>query len=253
MSTLSPRQIKADFDRDGYVAIPSFLNPLQVDQIQKRMDEYLRDVVPYVSPKHKFYEDKDRPETLKHLVDLSNHDPFFGRMFFSEQFVGLAELLLNGPVQGANLQWFNKPPQFGNPTPPHQDGYYFMLEPNEAVTMWLALDEVDEENGCVRYIPGSHKRGIRPHSRTTTLGFSQGISDYGDEDCAVEVPMHARPGDLLVHHSLTVHRANGNSSSVRSRKALGMVYFSRYAREDTERKAEYQKKLNSDLAAAGKL
>ena len=65
--------------------------------------------------------------------------------------------------------------------------------------------------------------------------------------------MHAKPGDLLVHHCLTVHRANGNTSAARSRKALGMVYFSRYAKEDLERKNEYHKKLTSELAAAGKL
>ena len=253
MSILSPKSMKAVFDSAGYLVIPSFLNPLQIDEVQRKMDEYVRDVVPHVPVKQVFYENKDRPETLKQLQDVWKHDPYFGRMFFSEQFVGLAELLLGGPVQGENLQWFNKPARIGSPTPPHQDGYYFMLDPNEAVTMWLALDDVDEENGCVRYLPGSHKRGIRAHSRTTTIGFSQGISDYGDEDHAAEVAMHAKPGDLLVHHCLTVHRANGNISAARSRKALGMVYFSRYAKEDLERKNEYHKKLTSELAAAGKL
>ncbi|MCC6422866.1 MAG: phytanoyl-CoA dioxygenase family protein [Phycisphaerales bacterium] len=253
MTILTPTQIKESFDRDGYVVIPSFLNPLQVAQVQSRMDEFVREVVPYLPAKHKFYEDKDRPETLKQLQDLSNHDPFFGRMFFSEQFVGVAELLLGSAVQGANLQWFNKPAKIGSPTPPHQDGYYFMLEPNEAVTMWLALDEVDEANGCVRYIPGSHRKGIRSHARTTTLGFSQGISDYADADYAAEVPIHAKPGDLLVHHSLTIHRADGNTSSDRSRRALGFVYYARHAREDFDRKAAYQKSLTRELAEAGKL
>jgi ectoine hydroxylase-related dioxygenase (phytanoyl-CoA dioxygenase family) len=51
------------------------------------------------------------------------------------------------------MQYFNKPPSVGQPTPPHQDGYYFMLDPCEAVTMWFALDEVDEENGRMRYVP----------------------------------------------------------------------------------------------------
>ena len=44
-----------------------------------------------------------------------------------------------------NLQYFNKSPGANKPTPPHQDGYYFMITPCEAVTMWLALDEVDDE------------------------------------------------------------------------------------------------------------
>jgi phytanoyl-CoA hydroxylase len=35
-----------------------------------------------------------------------------------------------------------------------------MLDPCEALTMWLVLEKVDEENGCVRYVRGSHKHGI---------------------------------------------------------------------------------------------
>ena len=56
---------------------------------------------------------------------------------------------------------------------------------------------VDEENGCVRYLPGSHREGMRPHRRTNVLGFSQGMSNYGTEDCAREVPVCAEPGDLF--------------------------------------------------------
>ena len=48
-------------------------------------------------------------------------------------------------------------------------------EPNHALTLWLALDRVDEENGCVRDLPGSHAQGMRPHRSSGILGFSQGI------------------------------------------------------------------------------
>ena len=40
--------------------------------------------------------------------------------------------------------------------------------------MWLALDEVDETNGCLCYVPGSHRQGLREHARTRTLGFLRG-------------------------------------------------------------------------------
>jgi phytanoyl-CoA hydroxylase len=118
--------------------------------------------------------------------------------------------------------------------------------------MWLSLDEADEENGCMRYIPGSHRQGMRNHGRTGTLGFSQGIADYGDDDRRAEIAVRARPGDLLVHHCLTIHRADANSSP-RQRRALQFVYFSARAREDLERKAKYQAKLQADLAQAGKI
>ena len=105
--------------------------------------------------------------------------------------------------------------------------------------MWLALDPVDESNGCMRYLPGSHRR-LRPHARTEVLGFSQGITDYCDADRAVEVPMVAEPGDLLVHHSLTIHRANGNRSD-RHRRSLGLIYYAARARQDQQRLATYQR------------
>ena len=99
---------------------------------------------------------------------MFQYDEWFNQFFFSERFIKLAELLMGTSIVGKNLQWFNKPPGAGQPTPPHQDGYYFMLEPNEAVTMWLALDEVTEENGCVRYCRGSHQRGLRRGSRVAS-------------------------------------------------------------------------------------
>jgi ectoine hydroxylase-related dioxygenase (phytanoyl-CoA dioxygenase family) len=127
-----------------------------------------------------------------------------------------------------------------------------MLEPNEALTMWLALDSVDEENGCIRYLPGAHRREMRPHQRTEVLGFSQGIVDYGDADFEAEVAICAEPGDLIVHHCMIVHRADANLSA-RNRAALGLVYFARRARVNEERAEAYRKKLWTQWEREGRL
>jgi hypothetical protein len=55
-----------------------------------------------------------------------------------------------------------------------------------------------------------------------------------------------------VHHSLTIHRADGNNSN-RSRKALGFIYYAERAKEDTERQNAYAKKLKADLVEQGKI
>jgi phytanoyl-CoA hydroxylase len=121
-----------------------------------------------------------------------------------------------------------------------------MLNPSVAVTMWMALEPADEENGCVKYVRGSHLKGMRPHGRTQTLGFSQGITDFGTaDDLEKEISFPANPGDLIIHHSLTIHQAGANASA-RSRKALGLIYFGESAREDLEAKAAYQKKLQEE-------
>ena len=245
-------QLKGNFDANGFVAVREFLSPGEVADMHRHLERLIRDTLPLLPSNKVMYEDKARPETFKQIANLHQLDPFFGRFAFGDRVIGLAELLLGPHVRFDSVQYFNKPPRVGRETPPHQDGYYWMLEPNEGLTMWLALDPVDDENGCVRYIPGSHRAGLRPHARTNTLGFSQGIAEYGDADKAPEVAMHAQPGDLLVHHALTIHRADNNNST-RSRRALGATFFAAHVREDAVAKERYRKSLEQELAAVGKL
>ena len=141
--------------------------------------------------------------------------------------------MLDGDVVPQYCQLFNKPARVGVETPAHQDSYYIPLTPNEALTMWLALDNVDEQNGCLRYVSGAHKRPIRPHGPTEIFGFSQGVTDYGEDDYAGEVPVPAEPGDVAIHHWQMVHRAGPNTSD-RERWGLGSVYHSARAKPDAE-------------------
>lgn len=238
--------LKQSFDQDGYVFIAGFLKTPQVEEINRKLADFIQKGLPGMSPDHIFYEDKDDPATLKQLQDLHHCDRFFRNILSGSAFEKIASELLDDEVIGKNLEYFNKPPRIGKATPPHQDNYYFMLNPPKAVTMWMALEEADEGNGCVRYIRGSHLKGMRPHGRTKTLGFSQGIVDYGEKETAdVEVPFPARPGDLLIHHSMTIHRADANQSE-RSRRALGFIYFGTSAVEDMEAKKAYQEKLQAE-------
>ena len=241
------QSLRDAFIVDGYVLLPGFLNARELEDVDHHLNRLIREKVPAMRPEEAFYEDPEDPSTLKQIQSLYNHSPHFHGMMFGSKFEELASLLLDDKVVGRNMQYFNKPPRIGNPTPPHQDGYYFMLEPNEAVTMWLGLDDVDEENGCVRYVKGSHRDGMRPHGKTV-LGFSQGITDFGTAgDLDREVWFSTRPGDLLVHHSLTIHRADGNRSADRSRRALGFIYYADRAKEDEVKKRSYQEKLAEEI------
>ena len=189
---------------------------------------------------------------LPPVQQLFQHDEYCAELMESLRAVAAAALGEEAIAQ--NMQYFNKPPGVGQPTPPHQDGYYFMLDPCEAVTMWFALEDVDEENGCIRYLPGSHRNGMREHSRTKTLGFSQGIVGYPTAlERESETPFPAKPGDLLVHDAMTIHRADGNRSMTRSRRALGFIYYSERAREDTQAHAAYQRRLTKEMQSQGKI
>jgi phytanoyl-CoA hydroxylase len=241
---------KKSFEQDGYVAMPGFYDGGDVQAIERAMENFIAERVPALRPEHVFYEDKTDLATLKQIQCLHEHDGFFAGLF-NDKPKQLAEELLGEPVVGKNLQYFNKPPDIGQATPAHQDGYYFMLQPCHALTMWMALDAADEENGCVRYLAGSHVHGMRPHARTQTLGFSQGISDYDSE--ADEVICLAQPGDLLAHHALTIHRADANTSATRSRRALGFIFYGESAKEDSVAHATYQRQLRQEMIVQGRM
>ncbi|MFI5357180.1 MAG: phytanoyl-CoA dioxygenase family protein [Opitutales bacterium] len=205
-----PAETAQAFNLNGFVVLPNFFAGDELAEICHRVSRYLREIAPTRPDTEIFYERKGDPSTLKQMSDLNVHDPFFAELV-QGRCAQLAEIVLGGPVLFKNVQYFNKPPGIGLPTPPHQDGYYFKLQPNHAVTFWLALEEVDHENGCVRYVQGSHRLGLRAHGRSGVLGFSQGMLDFGQpHDLANLVTCPAAPGDLLAHHSLTIHRADGN-------------------------------------------
>ena len=56
------------------------------------------------------------------------------------------------------------------------------------------------------------------------VGFSRALSDWSDEDAALEVPMLAKRGDAIVHHCLVIHRAGVNATPNRHRRTLGFSY-----------------------------
>ena len=241
------------FERDGFVVVRNFFGSEEISAINTALARFIREYLHKLRPEDVFFEDKAEQKTLKQIQQLQKHDSFFSKLFENKPRL-LAEQLLGENVIGKNLQYFNKPPGRNQATPPHQDGQYFMLKPCHAVTLWLALDDTDEENGCVRYVCGSHKHGLRPHKRTQTLGFSQGITDFGlPEDITNEVPCPARPGDILAHHALTIHRANANNSKYRTRRALGFIFYAKSACENFKAHKRYQDHLTNELAQAGKI
>ena len=246
MESINDQSLKSSFNENGYVFIPGFLTKEEVKEINLKLTSFIEEKTAAMPAGHVMYEDSNDKRSLKQMQDLNLYDPFFKKILLNSKFTEIASFLLEEKVIGKTLEYFNKPPRIGKPTPPHQDAYYFMINPVSAVTMWMALEDVDGENGCLHYVKGSHLKGMRPHGRTQTKGFSQGIIDYGKEG-DVEIGFPAQPGDLLIHHALTIHRADGNASDSRTRKAMGLIYFGESAKEDQDAKSAYQKKLAEEL------
>jgi ectoine hydroxylase-related dioxygenase (phytanoyl-CoA dioxygenase family) len=113
----------------------------------------------------------------------------------------------------------------------HQDTTYWGLEPAYAVTLWIAIDDSDTENGCMRVIPGTH-HAILPHGKAARAGnmlaHDQAIdADAIDESRAVDLVLQA--GQASLHHGMTVHGSNPNRST---RRRCGMTL--RFTRPDVK-------------------
>lgn len=253
-SAHSDSSSRAFFEQHGYARLPGFLDSAEVARLRRHLHRFIDDVIPERGTVEAYYDDKARPASLKQIQHLERHDSCFASLMFNSRFEALARELLGEPVRGKNLQYFDKSPGQNLPTPPHQDGKYFMISPCQALTMWLALETADETTGCLRFQPGSHEHDLRDHARSDTLGFSQFIPDYPSEgEQRLELAIPAEPGDLIVHHAKTIHSAGANCSPDRHRRALGFIYYGVSATEDVEAQQAYQRQLAADLGANGKI
>ena len=90
--------------------------------------------------------------------------PSFQEFVLNDRLNKVIEVFIKGTPLLLADQILMKPPHHGGPKPYHQDNFHFQCFPADHVTTaWIALDDVDEENGCLRYISGSHKEGMIPH------------------------------------------------------------------------------------------
>ncbi len=230
---------KQSYDKHGFVIIRQLLRDADFEELRSNLDRYVRDVVPTLPDADAFYHDRGRPESLKQLQRMG-HDAFFLEYSRHPEWAALAEALVGEPVTADQPEWFNKPPGTNHVTPPHQDNYYFCLVPSNVVTIWMALDQVDAESGCLRYVDGSHEQGYRTHARSKILGFSQGITNYTSDDFTREVAVPLLPGDVVAHHGMTIHRADANLSATRHRRSFAMVFKGASCQRDEAAFARYQ-------------
>lgn len=117
---------------------------------------------------------------------------------------------------------FGKPAHNGKATPWHQDGDYYPIEPLETLTVWISLDGSTPEQGCMRYIPGSHRdHRIYSHhfEHRDDYTLAQVIDDdQVDLSSARDVVL--QPGQISLHDVYLVHGSEANRSD---RRRMGLV------------------------------
>lgn len=159
-------------------------------------------------------------------MQIRFHDPAVMAFVTARRFGRIAAQLLG--VQGVRIyhdqSLFKEPGAGTNPTPWHQDLYYWPFDEGTVCGMWMPLVDVTREMGNMRFVKGSHLHGYLGDHRISDESqavYDQWIADHGAEVTEV-VPMRA--GDATFHHGWCVHGARPNHSET-MREAMVVAYF----------------------------
>lgn len=182
---------------------------------------------------------------------------YYGDFFIWRRHEVFREFMENSPLpalaaklMGANAvrffydQLLVKEPMTGDETPWHQDLPYWPLRGQDIMSIWVPFDNVGEAEGSLHYIKGSHKWGkfYAPGAFNKASGFSGIYEKAGLEplppidellDGQEILCWDMEPGDVLLHHPLTLHHSFGNGSKTKRRRALALRYLGDDVRYDS--------------------
>jgi len=149
----------------------------------------------------------------------------------------VVEDLIGPNIYALSSRFWMKPGQDGSFVSWHQEPAYFGLEPNELVTVWLALTDSTPENGCVRVIPGTHEGPAYSHVETydekNLLVRGQTIETI-DDTGAVDLTLKA--GQFSGHHESIVHGSAANNTDS-MRIGVGIFHFPAHVRSTIGRRS----------------
>lgn len=217
--------MQSEFEKNGFVVVPDVFSEKEISGISAEVDRVLSGEGSYLPENEVILEPNTNPPRVRNAFRLHLYNNDFLNAARHPPLVNAVESLLGTGLRLYGSQVFAKPAHVGSVVPQHQDMPYWPFAPYEMVSAWIALDDSTIENGCVRYVAGSHKFGILPHTPSGVAGNSLGVADDPRVRGLPEVPAEVRRGSCILHHCLTVHRSDANHSPY-PRRGLIYVYMS---------------------------
>lgn len=215
---LSEDQIEF-FNENGYLDKIKILDENQISELRKELQE----IADPKHPKHDLFyefhsnESSDANSILFHSLGHWRISPGFHDVLWNPRFViAASQLLGNKAVRFWHDQLFCKPAHHGGVVAWHQDySYWTRTSPMQHLTCWVGLDDASKDNGCLQYIPKSHKWELL--DKINLAGDMDSLKDLltveqqkqYDQKVAIEMPA----GYGTFHHPLMVHGSYENRSN----------------------------------------
>ena len=216
------------YHQQGYLAGIRMLDDDQVDQLRAELAELVNPAHP---ARDLFYEYNSNESTdpstiLFHALGAWRITPGFHDLLWNPAFLVPASQLLGGPVRFWHDQLFCKPARHGGVVAWHQDySYWTRTTPLAHLTCWIGLDDSTRENGCLHYVPGSHKWPDLP--KPVLTGEMDGIRESLPEELKEKfkpVAIEMKKGESSFHHARTMHGSRANDTPAPRRATVINVF-----------------------------
>ncbi|MFT4035966.1 MAG: phytanoyl-CoA dioxygenase family protein [Patulibacter sp.] len=215
---LSADQV-ASFRERGFLVVPSITSASEVASLRDTLQQLFdRRAGWHEGAQFGLLGDADDGEaSLTQLVQPVNYAPELRDTEFRRNAAAIAKQLLGDAAMPSFEHSILKRAHDGAATPWHQDEAYRASDAfeYEQLSIWMPLQDVSEEQGCMQYIPGSHRRGILPHHRVKGDQAAHSIEcdrSTFDPQMAVACPLSA--GGAVIHLGRTLHCAGANTTAV---------------------------------------
>src|SRR5215204_3152558 len=252
----------AFYEEQGYLSGVRMFDDEQVGRLRAELSGLM-------NPEHRarrlWYEfhsneSKDPDRVLFHALGAWRIAPGFHDLLWNPRFTVPASQLLGGAVRFWHDQLFCKPARHGGVVAWHQDySYWTRTTPLAHLTCWAGLDDSTRENGCVHYVPGSHRWPDLP--ATALAGDMDAIrSVLTDEQKEMfrPVAIELKAGEASFHHPRMIHGSYANDTD-RPRRATVINVFRdgergrRHARAPAEAAAREPSRLRALLVGTPKV
>ena len=206
----------ADYHDQGFAVISGFRDPATVEEYRAH---YM--ALRAAGPRPGDYGGKradpaDPLNQFPRMINMGAWDPKTVAWSQADDLLAIiAQLLADTPVLRQTMLYFKPPGARGQGL--HQDEQYIASSP--LIGAWLALDDCDDANGCMKLVAGSHRAGLLPvEAADESTSFVPGQTTLPAG--AVAQSVHMKAGDLLVFDGKTIHGSSANSTPDRFRRCF---------------------------------
>jgi len=225
---LSEEQVEF-FRENGYLKGIRILSDEQVEVLRGELEQLMN---PAHEGRHLFHEyhsneSADPERVLFHALGAWRVLPGFHDLLWNPAFLTPASQLLGGPVRFWHDQLFCKPARHGGVVAWHQDySYWTRTTPLAHLTCWIGLDDSTLENGCLHYVPESHKWPDLPKPVLAGgLEESRGSLPEELQEKFKPVAVEMKKGEASFHHARTMHGSGANDTPRPRRAAVINVFL----------------------------